>query len=102
LTLYKKKKGKKGRVKAKRNTFKAPPIFVAGVQNIQQLKELLVNMTGDDLELKVLNDNQAKIQTKSTEKYTTTIKALSEKHTEFHTRTYKPKKDGSFRKEIKI
>ena len=35
-------------VKTKRNTFKAPPIFVSGVQNIQPLKELLVTVTRDD------------------------------------------------------
>jgi hypothetical protein len=39
-------------VKTKRNTFRAPPIFVAGVQNIQPLKELLVTVRGDEFELK--------------------------------------------------
>jgi len=42
-------------------------------------------VTGDDLELKELNGNQVKIQPKSTEKYTTIIKAVAEKHTEFLT-----------------
>jgi hypothetical protein len=71
-------------VKTKRNTFKSLPIFVAGVQNIQPLKELLVTVMGDDFEL----------QPKSPEKYKTIIKALAEKHTEFH--TYQPKEDKSF------
>jgi hypothetical protein len=68
---------------------------VTGVQNIQPLKELLVTVTGDDYELKVLNGNQVKIQPKSTEKYTTIIKALAEKHTEFL--MYQPKDNRSFR-----
>jgi hypothetical protein len=82
-------------VKPQRNTYKAPPIFVASVQNIQPLKELLVAVTGEDFELKVLTDTQVKIQPKFAEKYTTIIKALAEKHTEFH--TYQPKADRSFR-----
>jgi hypothetical protein len=67
---------------------------VAGVQNIHPLKELLVTVTGDNFQVKVLNSNQVKIQPKFTEKYTI-IKALAEKHTDFH--TYQPKKDTSFR-----
>ena len=61
--------------KTKRNTSKAPPIFVAGVQNIHPLKELLVSVTGDDFELKVLKGNQVKIQPQSADKYKTIIKA---------------------------
>ena len=76
-------------------TPRPPPIFVAGVQNIQPLHELLVTIARDDFELKVLQNNQVKIQPKSSDKYTTIIKALAEKHTEFH--TYQPKADRSFR-----
>jgi hypothetical protein len=57
----------------RRTTPRAPPIFVAGVQNIQSLKELLVTIAGDDFELKVLQGNQVKIQPKSSDKYTTII-----------------------------
>jgi hypothetical protein len=67
---------------------------VAGVQNIQPLKEL-VAVTGDDFELRVLNCNQVKIPPKFSEKYTTIIKAVAEKHAEFY--TYQPKEDRSFR-----
>ena len=67
---------------------------MAVVQNIQPLKELLVTVTGDDFEL-VLNGNQVKIQTKTAETYTTIIKALGEKHADFH--TYQPKENRSFR-----
>jgi hypothetical protein len=42
---------------------------VSGVQNIQPLKELLVAVTGDDFELKVLTGNQVKIQPKTADKY---------------------------------
>jgi hypothetical protein len=79
----------------KRNIYRPPPIFVSGVQNIQPLKELLVAAMGDDFELKVLNGNQVKIQHKSSDKFTKIIKALAEKHTEFH--TYQHKEDRSFR-----
>ena len=84
-----------GEVETTRNTPKAPPIFVSGVQNIQPLKELLVAVAGDDFEVKVLTGNQVKIQPKTADKYKTIIQALAEKHTEFH--TYQPKEDRSFR-----
>jgi len=64
---------------------KVPPIFVSGVQNIQPLKELFINVAENDSELKILNGDQVKIQPSSTDKYHTIIKALAEKHTEFHT-----------------
>jgi hypothetical protein len=59
MHYQKKEKKKKGR--PKRNTFKAPPVFVVGVQNIHPLKELLVIVTEGDFGLKVLNSNQVKI-----------------------------------------
>jgi len=81
--------------KTPRRPPKGPPIFVSGVQNIQPLKELLVTVTENDFELKILNRDQVKIQPSSTDKYHTIIKALAEKHTEFH--TYQPKENRSFR-----
>ena len=62
----------------KRNTSKAPPIFVAGVENIKPIKELLVTVAGDDFELKVLNGTKVKIQPKSTEKYSNNKSSSSE------------------------
>jgi hypothetical protein len=62
---------------------------------MQPLHELLVTIARDDFELKVLQNNQIKIQPKSSDKYTTIIKALAEKHTESH--TYQPKADSRFR-----
>jgi ABC-type phosphonate transport system ATPase subunit len=72
-------------IPTQRITPRAPSIFVAGVQNIQQLNELLVTTAGNDFELKVLQGNQVKIQPRSPDKYTTLIKSLAEKRTEFHT-----------------
>jgi hypothetical protein len=74
---------------------KPPPIFVAGVRNINPLKELLVTVSGDDFELKVLNDNQVTVQPKSADKYRTIIHALIEKHNEFH--TDQPNEERCFR-----
>jgi hypothetical protein len=68
---------------------------VSGVQNIQPLKELLVTVTENDFELKLLKGDQVKIHASSTDKYHTIIKALAEKHTEFH--TYQPKENRRFR-----
>ena len=74
---------------------KPPPIFIAGVQNIKPLKELLVTVSGNDFELKVLNGNQVKVLPKTVDKYRAIIHALIEKHTEFH--TYQLKEDRCFR-----
>jgi hypothetical protein len=65
-----------GGEKANNKSPKPPPICVAGVHNIKPLKELLVTVSGDDFELKVLNGNQVKVQPKSADKYRTIIYAL--------------------------
>jgi len=80
-------------------TPKPPPIFVAGVHNIQSLHALLIEIAAEAFELKVLHENHVKIQTQSPDAYRTIIKALAEKNTEFH--TYQPKADRSFRKVIR-
>jgi hypothetical protein len=49
---------------------------------------------GDDFELKVRNGNEAKMQPNSTEKYTTTIKAVALKYTEFQ--VYQPRRRQKF------
>jgi len=87
--------GMEEQTSTQQTTPRAPPIFVAGVQNIQPLKELLVTIAREKFEFKVLQDNQVKIQPKSSDKYTTIIKALAEKRTEFH--TYQQKADRNFR-----
>ncbi len=45
---------------AKRTTSKAPPVFVAGIENLKPLEELLVTVAGDDFELKALNSTHVK------------------------------------------
>jgi hypothetical protein len=56
---------------------------------------VLVTVSGDDFELKVLNGNQVKVQPKTADKYRAIIHALIEKHTEFH--TYQLKENRCFR-----
>jgi hypothetical protein len=79
---------------------KPPPIFVAGVHNIQPIHDLLIEIAADAFELKVLQGNQVKILPKSPDVYRTIIKSLTEKHTEFH--TYQPKEDRSFRTVLRV
>ena len=74
-------------------TPRSPPIFVAGVQNIQPLSQLLIEIATDAFELKLLQGDQVKIQPKTPDAYKTIIKALAVKSTEFH--TYQPKADRS-------
>jgi hypothetical protein len=74
---------------------KPPPIFVDGVSNIQPLTKMLNETVSEEFELKVLRGEQVKIQPKTSQAYTTIVKELELRHTEFH--TYKPKQDRSFR-----
>jgi hypothetical protein len=74
---------------------KPPPIFIAGVHHIKPLEELLVRIAGSEFEIKVLHDNQVKVQTQTSDKYRTIVRALVERSTEFH--TYQPKTERSFR-----
>ena len=82
-----------GGEKATTKSPKPPPIYIAGVHNIKPLKELLVAVSGDYFELKVINGNQ--VQPNSADKYRTIIDALIKKHTEFH--TYQPKEERCVR-----
>lgn len=74
---------------------KPPPIFVAGVKYIKPLTDLLQLTAKDHYELKVLGDDQVKIQCDSPENYNKIIKALDEKETQYH--TYQAKNERSFR-----
>ena len=76
-------------------TPKPPPIFVYGVQNISPLIQLLDQVAKLQYEIKALNSNQVRVQPKSSEHYRIIIKALSEKHTEFH--TYKLKEERGYK-----
>lgn len=74
---------------------KPPPIFVQKVAYIKPLYDLLNNIAPDNYTLKSLSNNQVKIQVNSPEMYSATIKALTEKQTEFH--TYQLKQSRGFR-----
>lgn len=76
-----------------------PPIFIQGVKNISPLTNLLQTICKDNYEIKVLNNDQVKVQPKNTEAYTSITKALIDKKTEFH--TYKIKEERSFRVVLK-
>ena len=74
---------------------KPPPIFISGVVNIQPLIELLNVIAPNKYLVKTLSNEQVRVELTESSIYTTIIKALMEKQTEFH--TYKPRQVRSFR-----
>lgn len=74
---------------------KPPPIFITGVKNIKPLIELLQEIAENKYAIKTLSNDQVKVQPTEAATYTTIIKALMDRNTEFH--TYKPKKGKTFR-----
>jgi hypothetical protein len=62
-----------------------PPIYVTNVKNISPPKQLLERIAKQQYDIKAVTDNQVKVQPKIFESYRIIIKALAEKHTEFHT-----------------
>jgi hypothetical protein len=78
---------------------KPPPIFISGVTNIQPLIELLNTVAKDKYLVKTLYNDQVRVQPTESPIYTTIVKALIEKNTEFH--TYKPRQDRNFRVVLK-
>lgn len=78
---------------------KSPPIYVDKVENIQPLVNLLNEYALDNYELKVLNNDQVKIQPKTPDAYRDIVKQLEIKNTEFY--TYKPKQDRTFKVVLK-
>lgn len=74
---------------------KPPPIFVAGVNNITPLTQLLEEIGKNEYERKVLSNDQVKINPKTSEKYSAIVKALTAKNTQFH--THQTKEERSFR-----
>ena len=79
----------------KLKTQKSPPIFVSGVANICPLKALLDSTVKNEYTLKVLPNNEVKIQPHSSEKYLPIIEELKKKNTEFH--TYQRKQDKGYK-----
>jgi len=74
---------------------KSPPIFVEGVENIIPLKQLLENIAKDKYTIKILRNNQVKIQPLSSEKYLPIMEALKKKGTQGF--TYQSKNDRKFK-----
>lgn len=74
---------------------KPPPIFVDKVNNVQPLIKLLNDHVNNNYEIKVLRNDQVKILPRTSEAYTTIVKQLEFKETEFY--TYKPKQERDFK-----
>lgn len=80
-------------------TPKPPPIHVDGVSNITPLINLLQGLAKDQYDIKALENNKVKIQSKSAEAYGMATKALDQKKTLFY--TYKPKQERSYKVVLK-
>ena len=78
---------------------KSPPIFVDQVSNIQPLIQLLNEKVPKQYELKIIKANDVKIQPLTDEAYSSIVKDLEEKQTQFF--TFKPKNERSFRTILK-
>jgi hypothetical protein len=77
------------------NTPKPLPIYITDVHSVSPLIQLLEQIAKQQYEIQALADNQVKVRPKTSESNRTIIKALAEKHTEFH--TYKLKEEASYR-----
>jgi hypothetical protein len=78
---------------------KPPSIYIQNVITIPLLLQLLDQVAPRAYETKVLAQNQVKVQPKTSDAYRTIVKALADKHTEFH--TYKPKEERNYRVVLK-
>lgn len=78
---------------------KPPPLYVDRVSNIQPLLKMLDEVAADNYEVKVLRNDQVRIQPVSTETCKKIVKNLQEKDTEFY--TYRPKQDRWFKVVLK-
>lgn len=63
--------------------YKPPSLFVDGVSNIQPLTQLLKELVGNEYELKVLRNEQVKIQLKTSMAYTTIVNNYNKKERNF-------------------
>jgi len=80
-----------GRIKIQ----KPPPIFVSGVEDLSPLKNLLDEISDKAYILKILPNNEVKIQPNLSENYVKIIEELKKRNTEFY--TYQSKKDKSYK-----
>ena len=74
---------------------KSPPIYVSGVEDIRPLKGMLNKIAENNYTLKLLSNNEVKIQPNTSEKYLPIIEELKKKNTEFH--TYQRKQDKTYK-----
>jgi hypothetical protein len=78
---------------------KLPQIYLTDVKNISPLLQLLEQIAKQQYEIKVLTDNQVKVQPKPSETYRSIMKALAEKHGILHLQiNIRKKLQGSFKK----
>jgi len=75
---------------------KSFPIFISKIsdKSLPPLRQLLNQITNGELDLKNINADNYKIQTKNSIAYTNIVKEVKIRNTEFH--TYKPKHERSF------
>lgn len=78
---------------------KPPPVFVAGVGNINPLYQLLNEIAAGGYTLRVINHTEVKIQANTMELYDAIVSALKSKNTEFH--SYQKKQDKPFKVVLK-
>ena len=65
------------------------------MENIQPLINLLNEIVTGNFKIKVISSDRVKVQINSPENYSTEIKALESKNTQFY--TYKPKSERCFK-----
>lgn len=73
---------------------KPPPIYISKVDNILPLRALLEILATNSYEMKILRNNEVKIQASTIEIFKKITKSLEDKSTEFH--TFKPKQERSY------
>lgn len=81
------------------NPPKPPPIFVAGVSDINPLHEVLNKVVPNEYYLKVLSLDEIKIQAKTIKSYDIVITELDKHNTEYH--SFKKKEDKPFKVVLK-
>lgn len=78
---------------------KPPPLFVAGVKDINPLTTLLREIASNEYTLKIINSEEVKIQCTSIDSYDLVVKELKIKNTEFH--SYQKKEDRPYKVVLK-
>lgn len=76
-------------------TPKPPPLFIAGVKSLKPLTDLLKAVAKEEYQIKILGNDEVKLQTKTITDYRLLVTELEKKNTEFH--SYKAKQLRSFR-----